>query len=290
MSQTAKIAGVQLAGTPDIERNIRRATEMIDLAARHGAKVVVLPELWAYPWFVDSVENAAKSMAEPLTGPLIGEMRKRAGETGVCLVVPFFESTDDDGPCYNSAAVIDTAGEVAGVYRKVHVPQVPGWEERHYFAPGDKSFPVFDSPIGKIGVQLGWDMLFPEGVRCLALAGAEVVVAPMAVSADNSDLWHHAVAAGAFLNGVWICRVGRVGSEQGIRFAGNSACALPTGDFLDEPASDIEGVTLWEYDPRLVPLVRRDWPLLRDRRPEMYGALTAAPPNDLAGAEGESSQ
>lgn len=275
MSATTKIAGIQLAGSPDLERNLRRAAEMIALAARHGAKLAILPELWAYPWFIDSINEDAPNLAQSVDGELIGAMRKLAREHGMYLIVPFFERDGADGPGYNAAAMIRETGEVAGVYRKVHVPQVPGWEERHYFAPGD-GFPVFDTPAGKVGVQLGWDVLFPEGARALTLAGAEIIAAPLAITAENSDLWQHALVASAFVNGVWICRVGRVGREQEIVFAGNSSCALPTGDLLDEPASDNEGVTLWEFDPRLIPLVRRDWPLLRDRRPEQYGALVAA--------------
>jgi beta-ureidopropionase len=274
MSQTYKLAGIQLAGTPDLERNLRRANEMIGLAATHGAKLAILPELWAYPWFVDTVQDEAKSLAQPIDGPLITALSAKAAENEMILVVPFFEHDEASGANYNTAAVIGEDGKLIGRYRKVHVPRLPGWEESHYFAASNEGFPVFETSVGKLGVQMGWDLLFPEGIRALAVGGAEIIAAPMAVTGSNSDLWQNAAVAAAFCNGVWICRVGRVGHEQDIAFAGNSCCALPTGDLLDAPASDIEGVTLWEFDPRLIPLVRRDWPLLGGRRPDQYGALT----------------
>jgi N-carbamoylputrescine amidase len=285
MSQKVKIAGVQFAGSPDMERNLRRAGELLELAARNGARLAVLPEFWAYPWFLRSVDEAAKELAQPANGPLLTAMREKTRACGLAAVVPFFEKDGASGAAYNSAAVIGHDGEIAGVYRKVHVPQIPGWEERSYFRPGDRGFPVFDSPVGRLGVQLGWDLLFPEGLRALALAGAEIVVAPVAISAANDDLWRCVVQAGALANGLWVCRVGRIGRENDLVFAGGSLCAAPTGDLLDEPAGDAEGVTLWDIDRRVGPMVRRDWPLLKDRRPDQYAALAAAAPAEPAPAE-----
>jgi len=275
MSNKVKVAGIQLAGRMDVERNIRRAGEMIDLAVDNGAKLAVLPELWSCPWFLSQVDSAAAQMAETVDGPAITAMRAKAKEHGLYIVAPWFERDAESDACYNSAALIDDKGELAGVYRKVHVPQIPGWEERSFFTPSEQGFPVFDTPAGKLGIQLGWDLLFPEGLRALALAGATIVVAPMAVTAANNDLWQQAVLAGAFANGLWVCRVGRVGAENGVTFAGCSLCATPTGDLLDTPANDDESVSLWEIDLRAVPLVRRSWPFLRERRPEHYGSLTA---------------
>ncbi len=290
LTQKVKIAGVQFAGSPDVDRNVRRAAELLDLAARNGAKLAILPEMWAYPWFIAAVDETSRELAQPATGPLLTALRAQAKARRLFIVAPFYERDEATGAHYNSAALLGDDGEIAGVYRKIHVPQIPGWEERHYFNPGDRGFAVFATPFGRIGVQLGWDLLFPEGLRALALAGADIVAAPVAITAANDDLWRHVVLAGAFCNGLWICRVGRVGRENGVAFAGGSFCAAPTGDLLDEPAGDAEGVTLWEIDRRAVPLVRRDWPMLKERRPELYGALAmprapaAGEPADAEGA------
>lgn len=293
MKPKMKVAGIQIAGSDDRERNLRRAGEMIAVAAANHAKLAILPELWAYPWFVHQLGDEAKELAQPSDGPLIAAMREKAREHKLFLVVPFFEKDEASGLLYNSAVLLKDDGETAGLYRKIHVPQLPGWEERHYFAPGDLGFPVFETPLGKLGIQLGWDMLYPEGLRLLALAGAEIVAAPMAVTAANDDLWQRVALAGAFTNGLWVCRVGRVGRENGFEFAGGSLCATPTGDLLDDPAADAEGVSLWEVDRRVVPIIRRDWPLLPGRRPDQYGRLTEAvvepaPAAEPSGEEGES--
>jgi N-carbamoylputrescine amidase len=285
--QKVRIAGIQFAGSPDLERNIRRAGELLDMAAERGARLAILPELWAYPWFVHGADDTAADLAQPIDGALIEALRERAGRLGLHVVAPFFELDPATGARYNAAALLTASGEIGGVYRKMHVPRLPGWEESYYFAAGDRGFPVFDTPLGKLGIQLGWDLLFPEGLRALALAGAEIVAAPMAVTAANDDLWSRVVLTGAFVNGLWICRVSRVGQENGLTFAGRSFCAAPTGDLLDEPAGDAEGVTLWTIDRRVVPMVRRDWPLLKDRRPDQYGALAAVMPPVTGAAESE---
>jgi len=274
MSKKIKIAGVQLAGSADRERNLRRAGDLLDMAGARGARLAILPELWAYPWFVSVLNPEAEQYAEPVNGPLIGALSAKAAQLGLYVVVPFYELDEATGARYNSAALLDDHGQVKGVYRKVHVPQIPGWEERSYFTPGNLGFGVFETPAGKVGIQLGWDLLFPEGLRALALNGAELVVAPQAVTAANNDLWQRAAQAGAFANGLWVCRIGRVGSENGVAFSGASCCASPIGDLLSEPATGAEGISLWDIDLRAVALVRRDWPFLRDRRPEVYGPPT----------------
>ena len=275
MGQVVKIAGIQFAAKPDVERNLRRALEMLDAASERGARLAVLSELWAYPWFVAKVDETARALAEPVTGPLLAAMCEKAAARKMFIVCPWYERDEETDKYYNSAALIDPQGQTIGVYRKIHVPSVPGWEERYYFAPGDKGFGLFETPAGKTAVLLGWDLLFPEALRAAALAGAQVILAPMAASAANDDLWQRALLSGAFANGCWLCRVGRVGRENGLAFAGASFCAAPTGDLLDEPAGDGEALLLWDIDPRAPAVVRRDWPFLRDRRPDQYGALTA---------------
>lgn len=279
MADTVKIAGIQMASTPDTGRNIRRAHEMLDLAAERGAQIAVLPELWAYPWFVSQVDSTARNLAETEDGPIIAGMRDKARELKLCVVCPFFETNQAGDRAFNSAAMIDSQGELLGVYRKIHLPQIPGWEERSHFDRGDNGFCLFETPAGATGIQLGWDLLFPEGLRALALAGANLVIAPMAITAANDDLWQRALLSGAFANGFWLCRVSRVGSENGTTFAGASFCATPIGDFLDEPAADAEGISLWDIDSRAVSLVRREWPFLRDRQPDQYQSLSGR--NDL---------
>lgn len=269
MTKKLKVAGIQVAATDDVKHNMDRAMETAEMAIENGAGIICFSELFTLPWFPTKIDKDAFRFAQPLSGELITEARKRAKKWNAALIVPFFEDAQN-GIYYNSATVIDDSGEILGVYRKMHVPQVPGWEEKSYFASGNNGFPVFSAKGITFGVQICWDNFFPEGARILALAGAKLVFAPTANTASNEDLWQQAIRNNSFTNGCYAVRVNRVGKEEEHSFAGGSFCAAPTGDLLEEPMGPVEGLNLWPIDLQAVDFVRREWPFLRDRRPYQY--------------------
>lgn len=273
MKKTIKAAGIQLMAAPEREKNLSKAALLIDLAVQEGARIVALPQLFSSRWFAHSIDNSNLSLAEPGDGPTVSAMREAAAKRGVVVIAPVFE--EDGGERYNTAFVIGTYGEIIGKYRKVHVPQIPLWEERAYFKPGNLGFPVFDTPFGRIGVQLCWDIFFPEGFRSLALNGAEMVFAPTASAFEHSHKkWERAISAAAHANGMYIFRVNRVGKEEKQEFYGKSFCARPDGDLVHKPSGQSEGVVLADMDLSEVSRVRNEWVFLKDRRPGEYGALT----------------
>lgn len=269
MTEKIKVAGVQVASTQDVQHNLERAMESAEIAVENGAKIICFPELFTLPWFPVSIDNQAFELAEPLSGPTVTQARKAAKKWGVHLIVPLFEDTGN-GVYYNSTVVLNAQGDVDGLYRKVHVPHIPGWEEKSYFAPGNMGFPVFKALGLTFGIQICWDNFFPEGTRALALAGAKLIFCPTANTAANTDLWQQAICNNAFVNGCYVVRVNRVGTDGDHQFAGASFCAAPTGDLLEEPMGEVEGVGLWTIDLQAVDFVRREWPFLRDRRPGQY--------------------
>ncbi|MBI5468677.1 MAG: acyltransferase [Deltaproteobacteria bacterium] len=272
MKNMIKAAGVQLQAAPEKEKNLSKAALLIDLAVQEGARIVALPQLFNTRWFAHSIDSANFSASEREDGPTVSLMRETAAKRGVVIIAPIFE--EDKGGYYNTAFVLGVNGEIIGKYRKVHVPQIPLWEERAYFKPGNLGFPVFDTPFGKIGVQLCWDIFFPEGFRALALKGAEMVFAPTASAFEHSHKkWERAIAAAAHANGMYIFRVNRVGKEEKQEFYGKSFCVRPDGEFVHRPSGSSEGVVLADMDMTEVARVRNEWVFLKDRRPGEYKGL-----------------
>jgi N-carbamoylputrescine amidase len=272
MKNMIKAAGVQLQAAPEKEKNLSKAALLIDLAVQEGARIVALPQLFNTRWFAHSIDSANFSSSEREDGPTVSLMRETAAKRGVVVIAPIFE--EDKGEYYSTAFVIGVNGEIIGKYRKVHVPQLPLWEERAYFKPGNLGFPVFDTPFGKIGVQLCWDIFFPEGFRALALKGAEMVFAPTASAFEHSHKkWERAIAAAAHANGMYIFRVNRVGKEEKQEFYGKSFCVRPDGEFVHRPSGASEGVVLADMDMTEVARVRNEWVFLKDRRPGEYKGL-----------------
>jgi N-carbamoylputrescine amidase len=266
-----KIAGIQMVCREDKDANIQKALRMGKLAAEKGARIICFQELFNTRWFPRDIDEGNRLLAEAVDGPSVSAMRTLAKEKGVALICPFFERDGDQ--YFNTAAVIDQGGEVVGTYRKIHVPQIPLWEERAYFSPGDKGFPVFDLGFVKIGVQICWDNFFPEGTRDLALQGAQIVFAPTAAAFASQQRWLKVLAGNAIVNGLFIMRVNRVGSEPRQDFYGMSFCISPEGDLVDEPTGLQEGILLVEISLDEVSRVRKEWPFLKDRRPEVYSLL-----------------
>ncbi|MCZ7583571.1 MAG: hypothetical protein M5R36_09695 [Deltaproteobacteria bacterium] len=176
---------------------------------------------------------------------------------------------DGHGLYHDAVAAIDENGETAGFYRAVHLPQIPGWEGKFYFAPGDE-YPLFRLAGMPVGFLICWDAFFPEAFRSLALKGARAVVVLTSASGENEDLWQRSLSAQAFFNGLYVIRVNRVGEEEQTAFSGRSFAAAPTGDLLGDPMGDVEGVAFFDIDRRAVELTRREFPFLKDRRPRTY--------------------
>lgn len=273
MKKRITTAGIQLAPSPEKDKNLLTATGLIEIAASEGAKIIALPQLFNTAWFPAAIDKANLSLAESEDGPAITSLREAALKTKSVLVAPIFEKAGKS--FFNTAFVIGPKGEIIGRYRKVHVPQIPLWEERSYFEPGDLGFPVFKTPFAVIGVQLCWDVFFPEGFRVLALNGAEVIFAPTASAFRHSHMkWERAIAAAAHANGVFISRVNRVGKDTGLEFYGRSFSVGPDGEFLNEPSGASVGVVLSEMDLAEIQSTRREWVFLKDRRPELYKDIT----------------
>jgi N-carbamoylputrescine amidase len=266
-----KLAGIQISCCEDKERNVEKAVQFTKLAIEKGAHLVCFQELFTTHWFPREMNKSCFSLAEKVDGLTITRMRTLAKEYEVVLVCPIFESEKES--FYNSAVVIDAGGEILGTYRKIHVPQIPLWEERYYFTLGNHGFPVFHTKIAPIGVQICWDNFFPEGSRILALKGAKIIFSPTAAAFASQRRWETVISSNAIANGVYIFRVNRVGSEEKQDFYGRSFCVSPDGEFLDKPTGMKDSIALMEIDLKNIEKARKEWPFLKDRRPEIYQGL-----------------
>lgn len=265
-----RVAGIQFACGTEPRQNLEKALRLLALAAEKGAQLAALPELSIYPWFPRGVSPEAFELAEPADGRSVAAVQELARRAKLVVVFPFFEAVTEDQAVghYNSAAVIDADGRLAGLYRQNHVPQIPPlYEERYYFRPSGAGFPVFDTAVGRVGVQICWDNFYPEGARILGLKGADLVVAPTAAATYAAHArWETAIAANAIANGYYVLRVNRVGDDGPMTFYGRTFCVNPYGEFAAEPAGDSDGVVLVNVDLRAVAAAREQWAFLRDRR------------------------
>jgi len=264
-----KLAGIQLSCSKDKEKNVGKAIKFAQIASEKGAHIICFQELFTTHWFPKEMDKNHFSLAEKINGPSMIRMQKLAKENEVVLICPMFER-EGENTFYNSAVIIDAGGEILGSYRKVHVPQIPLWEEKYYFSPGNLGFPVFKTKFAIIGVQICWDNFFPEGSRILSLKGAQIIFSPTAAAFASQKRWKTVITSNAISNGVFLFRVNRVGSEEKQDFYGNSFCISPDGELLDEPTGMKEGIALIDIDLRTIHQVRKEWPFLKDRRPELY--------------------
>ncbi len=239
------------------------------IAIEKGAQIICFQELFSTCWFPREMNKDHFALAETIEGASIQKMRQLAIEHKVVLICPMFEAGEENR-FFNSACVIDAGGAVLGSYRKIHVPQIPLWEERYYFAPGNRGFPVFETKFGVIGVQICWDNFFPEGTRILSLKGAQIIFSPTAAAFASQKKWETVITGNAISNGVYIFRVNRVGSEAKQDFYGMSFCVSPEGELLGAPAGMKEGIALIDIDLKEIQKVRKEWPFFKDRRPEIY--------------------
>ena len=267
-----KLAGIQITCSEEKERNIEKAIRFAKIAIEKGAQIICFQELFTTHWFPREMNKRFFSLAEKADGLTIDTMRRLAKEYGVALICPIFEI--EENSFYNSAVVIDADGEILGSYRKIHVPQIPLWEERYYFSSGNHGFPVFETKFAPIGIQICWDNFFPEGSRILALKGAKILFSPTAAAFAPQRRWETVISSNAIANGVYIFRVNRVGSEEKQDFYGRSFCISPEGELLDKPTGMKDSIALIEVDLKNIDKTRKEWPFLRDRRPEVYREIT----------------
>jgi N-carbamoylputrescine amidase len=278
---------VQMRCAPDPETNLEAAIRHVRDAARAGANVVCLPELFRSRYFPQREDHDAFDLAEPVPGPTTEALGRVAQETNVVLVAPVFERRAA-GVYHNSAVVIDPSGTVAGVYRKMHIPDDPNFYEKFYFTPGDLGFPAFDTAVGKIGTLVCWDQWYPEAARLTALAGADILFYPTAIGwhprekaahgESQVSAWQTMQRAHAIANGVYVAAVNRVGHEGpadgGIEFWGASFVCDPFGVVLKQASRTDEEILIVECDRTHLEDVRRNWPFLRDRRIDAYAPIT----------------
>lgn len=267
-----KIAGIQMSCSESPERNLKKAAEMAEYALEKGAKIISFQQLFHLPWFPADAGEAGFALAEGEDGPAITRMRALAAQGGAVMVCPIFEKAGEG--YFNTAFVIDADGTVAGKYRKVHVPDIPLWREKHYFASGDLGFPVIDTKYARIGVQLCWDVFFPEGFRALALKGAQVIITPTAAAFSSALRWERMLTSAAIANGVYVFRVNRVGGSERQRFYGKSFLVNPFGEITIEPTGRSDAVVLADVDTDEIDEAREVWNFFRDRRPEHYSDIT----------------
>jgi N-carbamoylputrescine amidase len=270
-----RLAGIQLSCSEEKERNLEKALKFANLAVEKGANILCFPELFATQWFPKEMNPHYFSLAEEADGPSIRSMQEIAREHDVVLICPIFEK-EEGGTYYNSAVVIDAGGVILGSYRKVHVPQIPLWEERYYFTPGNLGFPVFKTKFADIGIQICWDNFFPEGARILTLKGAQIIFSPTAAAFASKKKWETVIASHAISNGVFLLRVNRVGSEEKQDFYGSSFCVSPEGELLDKPTGMKEGIALIDVDLKSIERARKEWTFFKDRRPEIYKEIVTA--------------
>ncbi len=270
-----KIAGIQMNCCREKEQNVKKALRLASIAADGGAKIICFQQLANTHWFPADIQAEHFAMAEEVPGPTTALMQEMARRCEAAIVLPLFEK-DPSGVYYSTAVVIDAGGEILGKYRKVHVPQIPFWEEKAYFQPGNLGFPVFSTRYARVGVQICWDNFFPEGGRILALKGAQVIFSPTAAAFDSQAKWEKVICSNAATSGVYIFRVNRVGKESKQHFYGKSFCATPDGELVDQPSGAQEGVVMAEIDLSEIERTRRVWTFWRDRRPEMYQDLVSS--------------
>jgi len=257
------------------EPNMEKALRLIDEAAGKGANIVALQELFNTPYFPNRPRDSQKyfAMAETIPGPTIDRVADKAREHNMVIMAPIYER-EMAGVYYNSAAVIGPDGELIGVYRKMHIPHSDDYIEKYYFKPGNLGFPVFDTPFGKIGVLICYDRHFPEGARALGLAGAEILLIPVASPRPTaSEVFVKELMGMAIANQYFVAAVNRVGVELKEEFYGTSLVCDPRGNIIAQAGNQEDEVLVTEIDLAQVEMTRNNWLFYRDRRPDAYDAL-----------------
>ncbi len=283
MTRTIEVAVVQCALGGSRDRNVARVEELVREAAARGANVVLPPELFEGPYFCKVEDEDWFAEARAADGnATVARFSALAAELGVVVPVSFFEK---DGPhYYNSLAMIDADGRVLGVYRKSHIPDGPGYEEKFYFRPGETGFRAWSTRHGSIGTGICWDQWFPECARAMMLMGAELLLYPTAIGSephdpglDTSGPWQRAMVGHAVSNVVPVAAANRIGDEDGQVFYGHSFVADHRGEIRCELGAGVEGVATARFDLDVVAKARAAFGFFRDRRPDLYGLISGRP-------------
>jgi len=286
---TLSLALIQHACHRDYQQNMDCSIAGIRKAAAQGAQLVLLQELHSTAYFCQQEQTAYFDLAESIPGPSSDCLAELACELGIVIVASLFEKRAA-GLYHNTAVVLERDGSIAGTYRKMHIPDDPGYYEKFYFTPGDTGFTPIQTSVGKLGVLICWDQWFPEAARLMALAGAEILLYPTAIGWDENDdaaeqqrqrtAWRTIQQAHAIANGIPVAACNRCGSEQAddgtgeIHFWGSSFVAGSQGEILAEAADDAAAILFVELDLTRSETVRRNWPYLRDRRIDAYADLS----------------
>ncbi len=290
---TFRVGLVQMSCGPDPDANLEKAVDRVRSAAREGADVVCLPELFRAQYFCQREDIALFDLAEPIPGPSTEKLGAVARQEKVVVIASLFERRVP-GLYHNSAVVLERDGRIAGLYRKMHIPDDPLYYEKFYFTPGDLGFRAFDTSAGRIGTLICWDQWYPEGARITALQGASVLFYPTAIGwhprekdefgTTQYEAWQTIQRAHAIANGVYVAAVNRVGVEHGdvrgnrvegpgLEFWGGSFLADPFGRVIAMATHDREEILIGEIDPGKMEDTRRNWPFLRDRRIDAYAPI-----------------
>ena len=284
-----RVGLIQISLSKDINKNLDKAVEWVSRAAKQGAQVICLPELFRSQYFCQTEDIKNFDLAETIPGKSTNAISEAAKKNKVTVIVPVFEKRAS-GLYHNSAVVIDADGNILGTYRKMHIPDDPGYYEKYYFAPGDLGYKNFKTEFGNIGTLICWDQWYPEAARLTALLGASVIFYPTAIGWHPFEKSEHGKAqyeswltvqrGHAIANGVYVAAANRVGLEKqsenspGIEFWGQSFICDPQGIIIAQASSDKEEIVIAEIDPERIEYIRRNWPFLRDRRIDSYEGIT----------------
>ena len=299
MPDPTRVALIQMACAPSIAANLDHAADLVRLAARDGAQLICLPELFRAQYFCQREDHALFALAEPIPGPSTARLAAIVREFKITLIASLFERRAP-GLYHNTAAILDHTSDkpdkIAGIYRKMHIPDDPLYYEKFYFTPGDTGFRAWQTAYAKIGVLICWDQWFPEAARLTALQGAQILFYPTAIGwhpkeksqygAAQHDAWELIQRSHAVANGCYVASPNRIGLEKirgphnkpvhpdGIQFWGQSFVAAPNGQVINRAPANKEDILLTDCDLAQVRFARTHWPFLRDRRIDAYGDLT----------------
>jgi N-carbamoylputrescine amidase len=278
-----KVGLVQMSCTADKQQNLQKAVEKVREAAAQGAQIVCLQELFTSLYFCDEENYDNFQLAEAIPGPSTDELSKLAAELGVVIIASLFEKRTQ-GLYHNTTAILDADGAYLGKYRKMHIPDDPGFYEKFYFTPGDLGYKVFKTKFATIGVLICWDQWYPEAARITALMGAEILFYPTAIgwastqdvdtNTEQYNAWQTIQRSHAIANGVHVVSVNRVGEEVGLKFWGGSFVSNPFGKVIFQGDHHDEQTTTIELDLDKTDHYRTHWPFLRDRRIDSYQPIT----------------
>jgi N-carbamoylputrescine amidase len=283
-TSTVTVGLLQMQASPEPEANLERAITGIRGAAAQGAQIICLQELFRSRYFCQSEDPIHCRLAEPIPGPTTDTLGKLAAALQVVLIVPVFEERTR-GLYHNSAVVLDADGTPLGTYRKMHIPDDPGYYEKFYFTPGDLGYTSYKTRYATIGVLICWDQWFPEAARLTALSGAQILFYPSAigwhddepadVARTQHEAWELVQRSHAITNGVYVATVNRVGREGTVTFWGASFVAAPCGQLVARAPHEAETTLLATCDLSAIDTMRQHWPFLRDRRIDTYASLTS---------------